>query len=242
MARDLSDPFAELMRLKERVRVLETATPLQNASITRGRLRVAGGLLLIDDGGTLQVIGTVDGAGNFQWSGPWKFDSGDGEIAGDVDLTGDFDLTGVFTAGNVRIEDGKIYVGSGSNLIIIDGVTGKITAGNVTVEPNKITVGTGSTAATLQNGELTLSNGAKLAVGLTGGASSIGLLPGGSADISANTLTAWLRATGSTISVTTAQASISAPNIFMANLPSGAPAGAKAVLVDPSTGKLYRAA
>lgn len=163
--------------------------------------------------------GTVTLESTFTQNGPW-FLNGPGTISGNVTQTGNTNQQG-----NVALAGG-----------------GKLTAGNVTVEPNKVTVGTAPNAAVLQNGELALSNGAKVAVGLTGGSSSIGLLPGGSADISVNTLTAWLRATGSTISVTTAQASISAPNIFMANLPTGAPAGAKAVLVDPSNGKLYRAA
>lgn len=227
MTDDLSDVYAELRALKEQVRVLSTANPLESASVTKGRIRLIGGTLRVDAGGRVEIDGTFVGAGGMTWTGtvtlestftqngPWNL-NGPGTIAGNVTQTGN-----TTQQGNVNVTGG-----------------GKVTAGDVTVEPNKITVG----SATLQNGELKLSNGAKLAVGLTGGTSSIGLLPGGSADISANTLTAWLRATGSTISVTTAQASISAPNIFMANLPSGAPAGAKTVLVDPSTGKLYRAA
>lgn len=226
MADDLSDVYAELRRLKERVRVLETANPLENSSISAGRLRIIGGTLRVDSGGHVEVDGTFAGEGGMNWSGtvafqsvftqngPWNM-NGAGTIAGDVKQTGD-----TTQQGNVNVTGG-----------------GKVTAGNVTVEPNKITVG----SATLQNGELELSNGAKLAVGLTGGTSSIGLLPGGSADISANTLTAWLRATGATISVTTAQARISAPTIILDSLPTGAPSGAKEVLVDPANGRLYRA-
>lgn len=178
-------------------------------------MRFVGGLLLIDSGGTLQVIGQLVGTGEFRWVGPWRLE-GPGTITGNVTQTGN-----TTQQGNVNITGG-----------------GKVTAGNVTVEPNRVTVG----SAWLENGELVLSNGAKVAVGLTGGTSSIGLVPGGSADISVNTLTAWLRATGAAISVTTAQARISAPTIVLDTLPTGAPSGAKAVLVDPSNGKLYRAA
>lgn len=245
--RDLSDPYEADRRQQADVRRQKASTMLQNSSITQGGLRVASangilaqsvaggnpavrvtGLQVVD--GTLRITGTLEGGGTWTWTGtltqtgttnlngPWNM-NGAGKIAGNVTQTGN-----TTQQGNVDVTGG-----------------GKITAGNVTVEPNKITVGAGSTAATLQNGELALSNGAKLAVGLTGGTSSIGLLPGGSADVSVNTSTAWLRATGSSISVTTAIASITAPNIFMVNLPTGAPAGAKAVLVDPLNGKFYRA-
>lgn len=215
MADDLSDAFREIRTLQKDVRRLQNARPLENSSVTNGRLRFIGGLLLIDSGGTLQIVGTLTGNGEFRWTGPWRLE-GPGTITGNVNQTGN-----TTQQGNVSLTGG-----------------GKVTAGNVTVEPNRVTVG----SAWLENGELVLSNGAKVAVGLTGGTSSIGLVPGGSADISVNTSTAWLRSTGAAISVTTAQARISAPTIVLEGLPTGAPSGAKAVLVDPSSGKLYRAA
>lgn len=92
-----------LKRLDRRLKALETAPTLQNTSVTKGRLRFIGGLLLIDSGGTLQVIGTFDGNGDFTWSGPWKFDSGDGEIAGNVDITGNATVNG---GGKIRVEGG----------------------------------------------------------------------------------------------------------------------------------------
>lgn len=134
---DLSDPWVAIRELQAEVRRLRSGIPLENSSVTNGRLRFIGGLLLIDSGGTLQIIGALDGEGTFRWVGPWEFDSPEGgRIAGDVDLAGDFDLTGKLTAGNVRIEDGRIYVGSGSNLIVIDGVTGKITVGDMVLDPS----------------------------------------------------------------------------------------------------------
>src|SRR5690554_5613201 len=84
----------ELNEMKSRIKALETRPLLENSSVTDGRLRFIGGLLLIDSGGRLEVVGELDGEGNFEWSGPWKFDSGDGEIGGNVRLTGDVDLTG----------------------------------------------------------------------------------------------------------------------------------------------------
>ena len=133
MVDDLSSD-AVFRELKDRVRRLETAIPLQNAAVTEGRLRFIGGLLLIDSGGTLTVIGHLNGEGDFEWVGPWRFDSpSGGEIAGDVALSGDFDLTGKLAAGNVRIEGGKIYVGTGGSQVVIDGATGTIIAGDMVI-------------------------------------------------------------------------------------------------------------
>lgn len=127
MLRDLEDAWGWIKQLHAKVDRLYSGALLENSSITKGRMRFIGGLLLIDTGGTLQIIGTLDGEGNFRWVGPWEFDSPEGgRIAGDVDLAGDFGLTGKLTAQNVRIQDGKILVGEGSSEIVIDGATGTI--------------------------------------------------------------------------------------------------------------------
>lgn len=217
--RDLNNAWDWILRLIRRIERLESGAILENSSITEGRMRFIGGLLRIDSGGRVEIVGTLEIDGNTTINGvfhlsatsDWTID-GNGVINGNVTISGNFDVT------------------SG----------GKITAGNVTIEPDKITIGTGSTAATLQNGEFQLSNGAKLAVGLTGGTSSIGLIPGGGVDISANTLTAWLRAIGATISVSTSTARIAAPNVYMPDVPLKPGALATVPLVmDPTNGKIY---
>ncbi|MEW1706602.1 hypothetical protein AB0230_05090 [Microbacterium sp. NPDC089190] len=109
--RDLSDAFWWIRRLIFRVDRLEAGSMLENSSISNGRMRFIGGLLLIDEGGALQVVGRLDGNGNFEWSGPWRFDSGNGEISGDVKLTGEFDLIGRLINGDIRIEGNRIHVG-----------------------------------------------------------------------------------------------------------------------------------
>lgn len=96
MADDLSDVYAELRQLKDELRRLKNTQMLQNASVTEGRLRFIGGLLLIDSGGTLTVIGTMNGEGDFTWTGPWTL-SGAGTISGDVDITGSLDVVGPWT-------------------------------------------------------------------------------------------------------------------------------------------------
>lgn len=148
MAYDLNDLWGWIQRLVRRVERLESGAMLENASITNGRLRIISGTLRVDSGGRLEVVGTVqiDGTttvtGTFNVSGPWNL-TGNGtitgatSISGNVTITGDLTLagSGKFTSGNVRIEGGRVYVGAGGNLIVIDGATGKITAGSLTIDP-----------------------------------------------------------------------------------------------------------
>lgn len=152
MVRNLGDAWGwAIDKIVRRIERLESGAFLESASVTAGRLRFIGGLLLLDSGARLEVVGTVDGEGQFRWVGPWEFDSPEGgTIAGDVDLAGDFDLTGKFTSGNVRIEGGRIYVGAGSNLIVIDGATGKVTVGGLVLDPSD------------HDGMMTLPNGAQV--------------------------------------------------------------------------------
>lgn len=102
MADDLSDVYAELRRLQERVRVLETANPLESSSVTNGQIRIIGGTIRVDGGGNLIVSGTmsVNGTstvtGSFTVSGPWNL-SGAGTISGNVTITGNVTATGTLT-------------------------------------------------------------------------------------------------------------------------------------------------
>ncbi|MCC4250745.1 hypothetical protein, partial [Microbacterium testaceum] len=145
------------------LRQLKTGAFLENASITNGRLRIIGGLLLVDSGGTLQVIGHLAGNGDFVWSGPWAF-TGEGEITGDVALTGNLEVLddGTIKVGNIELRDGKVFVGTGASQIVIDGDTGKILAGDVEIELDQITVGGGDSPATLKDGALGFETGGKV--------------------------------------------------------------------------------
>lgn len=121
MANDLSDVYAELRRLQERVRVLETANPLEASSITNGRVRFIGGLLRIDSGGRVEIVGTlqIDGTtnitgtttvtGTFKLEGPWSL-KGNGDITGTVTVTGDINVTG-----SGRIKVGNMVLDPSSN-------------------------------------------------------------------------------------------------------------------------------
>ncbi|MEZ3156851.1 hypothetical protein AB1K56_07950 [Microbacterium sp. BWR-S6Y] len=112
--------LATLREMQDRIRRLENGIPLQNASVTRGRLRFIGGLLRVDAGGRVEIVGAlqVDGEttvtgtftvtgdftveGNLTVTGPWNLE-GAGTITGDVTVTGkvtqvgDMDIDGVLT-------------------------------------------------------------------------------------------------------------------------------------------------
>lgn len=137
MATSLNDVTGWIKDIYRRLRRLESGTFLESSSISSGRMRFIGGLLLIDSGGTLQVVGHLNGDGDFVWHGPWAF-TGAGEITGDVDLTGNLDVLddGAISAGGILIKDGKIYVGTGANRIVIDGATGKLLVGDMALDPN----------------------------------------------------------------------------------------------------------
>lgn len=125
------------------IEALRNANPLQAAAVGRGGITVyGGGVITIENGGLsvtgyAEISGELRGDGTLIWTGPWAF-TGEGEITGNVGLTGNLDVVddGKITVGNIRIENGKIYVGEGAGQIVIDGATGKITAGNMTIDPS----------------------------------------------------------------------------------------------------------
>lgn len=156
MVDDLSDLYAELRRLRRDVDRLQTATPLQNASIGSGGLRVyGGGVITIQNGGLsvtgfAQISGELRGNGTINWTGPVNF-SGPVQITGTLDVTASTRLRGETTIEGI------------AKLLSELQVQGKITAGNVIVEQNKITVGGGSSPATLQDGALSFGTGGTVA-------------------------------------------------------------------------------
>jgi hypothetical protein len=120
MTVNLNDVTSWIKEIFYRLRKLESGAFLENSSISNGRMRFIGGLLRIDSGGrveivgTLQVDGTTDVTGEFTVSGPWNL-TGNGEITGDYTVTGkvthvgDMDIDGVLTVNG----DGWSITGDG---------------------------------------------------------------------------------------------------------------------------------
>lgn len=115
---DLSDPtdlFEGIRELKSLLDRLHSGAFLENSSVSGGRLRFIAGLLLIDEGGTLQVIGQLKGNGTFEWSGPWKY-IGNGEILGDAVVKDGGRIRVEGGESPATIEDGKVSFDTGGEL------------------------------------------------------------------------------------------------------------------------------
>ena len=127
----------ELADILRRLRILETASPLQNASIGESGLRVYnGGVITIENGGlnvtgtatitgTLQADGTITFTGTFNQSGPTTF-TGDTKLNGPTHINGATDIKGALSVEGASTLKGNLDV-TGS---------GKITAGNTVIDPS----------------------------------------------------------------------------------------------------------
>lgn len=186
--------FEDLLR---RVKALEVATPLANASAGRGRVRMYDGSeLLIQDSnlrvigtavitGTLQADGTIKLTGTLTQSGTSTF-TGPTNLNGKTTVTGDFDVNGPTKLNGTTRITGKTTLEN--DLDVTSG--GKIKAGVVTVDPAHL-----SGAVKFDNGTHVAAtpNGAQLAKGATGGAVTVSTnqadlgVPGGASVIATAT-------------------------------------------------------
>lgn len=145
MADDLSDAFKEIRELKREVRRLQNARPLENSSVTNGRMRFVGGLLRIDSGGRVEIVGAlqVDGAtvatGTFRIEGPWTF-TGNGTISGNVNITGTLTQNGTWAFNGNGTVTGDMNVTGG----------GRVKVGTMTLDPS------------ISGGAMTFGNGAQV--------------------------------------------------------------------------------
>lgn len=156
----------ELPDIFRRLRALETAAPLQNASIGAGGLRVyGGGVITIQDGGlsvtgTATIIGTLIASGvltltgTLTQSGPSTF-TGDTSLNGPTHINGATDITGAaVVTGDMRVE-GPTH---------LNGITD--IAGNTTVTGDFTTNGPMKTTGTLSvEGITTLKNDLNVTTG-----------------------------------------------------------------------------
>jgi hypothetical protein len=112
MARDLNEHWDWIQRLVSRISRLESGAFLENSSISKGRMRFIGGLLRLDSGARLEVVGSasIEGpmsivgtqtvTGIMNVIGPWNL-AGAGGITGDVIQTG---TTRIRSGGKVIVE------------------------------------------------------------------------------------------------------------------------------------------
>ena len=149
----------ELADILRRLRILETASPLQNASIGSNGLRVYdGGVITIENGGlnvtgsgtfvgTLNANGTITFTGTFNQSGPTTFTgdtklngpthiNGATDVTGNTTVTGDFKVTGPTHLEGATDIKGTLSVEGATTLKgDMTLTTGKIKAGGMTIDP-----------------------------------------------------------------------------------------------------------
>lgn len=143
MVDDLSDVLKKLRVLQERVRQLENAIPLENASVTDGRVRFIGGTLRVDSGGRVEIVGTLDVQGTASVSGPLT-------ISGELDVTGPATISESLHVGGNTTIDGTLDIGAettlDSSLTVVEG--GSVTVdGDLPVTLESVTNGGVSTAS-----------------------------------------------------------------------------------------------
>lgn len=107
----IGDLKQEILELKRRIHVLESASPLGQSSVSEGALEIRSeeGLIVI---GSIRISGVMNGDGTITWTGPWNL-TGLGTVTGDADWSGDINLTGIIEVG-------------GPTGVTINGATGEI--------------------------------------------------------------------------------------------------------------------
>ncbi|MFF7683156.1 M23 family metallopeptidase [Microbacterium sp. NPDC007973] len=152
----IKDIYRELARLK-------SGAFLENSSISNGRMRFIGGLLRVDSGGRVEIVGTlqVDGestvTGRFNLVGPWAFE-GDGEISGNVRVFGQFDVEGPWKLIGDGEITGKVTISGDIDLTGVMKVKGRIEVD----ETGRIRVGGMELNPEEHGGAITFPNGAQV--------------------------------------------------------------------------------
>ena len=200
--KDLSDIYAELRELKKQVRILSTAAPLGNSSITSGGLRVASpeGLVVqaVAGGIAMRVTGTEVVDGTLRVTGTF-------EITGQTDLTGDVDITGPLTvAGSTQIT-GPLTVAGATDITGDVDLTGDL---NV-VSSGRIKVGGMTLDPSTNGGQVDF--GSSRSINVTGAA--FGIYNGAASSLVMNSTSASLIGSGCSFVAGSAPRVVGAPTI-----------------------------
>jgi len=144
----------ELADILRRLRQLETASPLQNASIGSSGLRVyGGGVITIENGGlkvtgsaeiigALIASGTIAFTGTLTQSGPSTF-TGDTKLNGPTHINGATDITGATTVTGDMTSTGTFTNNGPTNLNGATKTTGTLSVEGATSLKSDLTVASG---------------------------------------------------------------------------------------------------
>jgi len=150
----------ELADILRRLRILETASPLQNASIGEDGLRVYnGGVITIENGGlnvtgTATIHGVLNADGTINFTGPVTI-SGPLTVSGTTNITGDTTVTGDFTT------NGPLHVNGTTDIAGDTTVTGDFDVNG----PMKTTGTLSVEGVTTLKSDLNVTTGGKIKVG-----------------------------------------------------------------------------
>lgn len=134
MSRNLGDPWDEIERLTARIRALEKATMLANASVGGGRLRFYDGGELLIEGGNLRVTGTGSVSGTFN-------------VSGTLNVTGTTNLDGpVIIDGNTTV-NGSLGITGPTTITGNTAISGTLAVNGATTLNNDLTLGSGRIVA-----------------------------------------------------------------------------------------------
>lgn len=149
------DPLENLRRRLDQVERLLATNPLENASVTSGRVRFIGGTLRVDSGGRVEIVGTLQVEGTTGITGPVTISgnltiSGTSKFTGPLSIDGNTSVTGTFTStGQVNL-NGPTDINGQTDIAGDTTVTGDMT---VTGGGRIVVAGSGEDAV-LTNGRL----------------------------------------------------------------------------------------
>lgn len=149
----LDDPTGkdEFRELKARIDKLETASPLGNTSITRGRLRIVGNEALLVEGSE-----KVDG---------WLIVTGTERVTGLLEVLGTLTASGTITLSGTTGITGPVNI---TGAVSIDGTT-TLTKTLTVNSPGKIIIAGGSSPLTLESGQMAFGTGGIVEADTTNG-------------------------------------------------------------------------
>lgn len=122
MVDDFLDVFCEIWELKKVVQCFQVVCFLENVLVMNGCFCIIGGMLWVDFGGFVVIVGMllIDGIiiviGIFKVIGLWWFE-GNGMIMGDVLIMGNVILMGMFIQNGVFIQNGQ-WILNGVGIIV----------------------------------------------------------------------------------------------------------------------------
>jgi len=215
----------ELADILRRLRILETASPLQNASIGEDGIRVyGGGVINIENGGlvvngTATIHGVLNADGTISFSGPVTI-SGPLTISGSTDITGDTTVTG------------DLDVNGPTHLNGLTDITGDTTVtGDFDVDGPMKTTGTLDVeGATTLKSDLTVASGKQINIG---DMSLMNFAGGGRINMSTSSVTA---TDGQGLMLTGPVVQFFTQSVIMRDIPQTSQA--PNVRCDPATGRL----